>query len=69
MMAAYLMRSGGHEEVKDGAIMRGYEVVLRSAVRHRLHHACCRPRLLRRIALCNQLPCSSASCRRRIWRA
>ena len=35
MMAAYLMRSGGHEEVKDGAIMRGYEVVLRSAVRHR----------------------------------
>ncbi len=35
MMAAYLMRSGGHHEVKDGAIMRGYEVVLRAAVRHR----------------------------------
>lgn len=35
MMAAYLMRSGGHDEVKDGAVMRGYEVVLRAAVRHR----------------------------------
>ncbi|MDF2995385.1 MAG: family transporter [Xanthobacteraceae bacterium] len=35
MLAAYFLREHGHDEVKDGLVMRGYTRLLRSSIRHR----------------------------------